>query len=154
MCSQVKSTARTVRDQEQIQRHGVFATCSRGKKENYRGLFPAFYNTTLPFQLRRSEQFARLDSAKSFSSSVDFVSVNLSFPHSPFLSAVFCDQCYSLSSEPITALILLLKHIPVTFPHRQRTTNDCMSTNVKYNVTHDMQNENYGLSLFASSGVD
>lgn len=32
-----------------------------------------------------SEQFARLDGAKSFSSSVDFVSVNLSFPHSPFL---------------------------------------------------------------------
>lgn len=90
---------------------------------------------TLPSQLGRSEQFARLDSAKS---PADVVSLNLYFPHSPFLSAVFCDQCYSLSSEPITALILLLEHIPVTFPHQQRTTNDCTSTNVEYNVTHDV----------------
>lgn len=85
-------SAQTGRNQEPIQSQGVFAACSLGKRENNRGLFSAFYNTTPPFQLRRSEQFARLDNAKSFSSSVDFVSLNLSFPHSPFLSAVFCDQ--------------------------------------------------------------
>lgn len=95
----------------------------------------ALYDMTLPCQLGRSEQFARLDSTKS---SADVVSLNLYFPHSPFLSAVFCDQRYSLSSEPITALILLLEHVPVTFPHQQRTTNDSTSTNVEYNVTHYM----------------
>ena len=63
----------------------------KGKGKGYS--VSAFHNMTPPFPLGRSEQFARLDNAESFSSSVDFVSLKLSFPHSPFLSAVFCDQC-------------------------------------------------------------
>lgn len=58
---------------------------------------------------KKKKQFFRLDDAKSYASLADSIPPNLPFPHSPFLSAVFCDQRYSplwadyCSHSPATA---------------------------------------------------